>query len=107
MVKEQKIAIKDDFIYLIDHNIEFRIVARNTKEFRDIDSITDIELKTGIIKIVNNLKEIEADVVVKMMLLSLGYQKARMSSITRLNGIIDELAEKQIILKRDNMLLKA
>ena len=107
MVKGQKIAIKDDFLYLIDHNIEFRTVTRNTKEFRDINNITDIELKTGIIKIVNNLKEIEVDVVVKMILLSLGYQKAKMSSITRLNGIIDELAEKQIILKRDNVLLKA
>ncbi len=106
MLNEQLIAIKDDFIYVIGRNIEFRIVERNTKEFRPIDSVSNIELKSAITKIVLTFKEIEEDTVVKMILLSLGYKKAPESAYNKLVELVDALAAKERIIKRDNVLYK-
>lgn len=104
LVQQQEIILKDDFIYLLDKPILFRIVNRNSEEVRALSSVSPLEIKEGIMNIISYQKSIKEEELVKLILLCLGYKKMNNENYNYIVDLIHDLAEKErLVLLDDNV----
>lgn len=104
LVTEQKIAVNDDFIFLVDQPITFRTIDRNKNYIRKLDTIAPIEVKTALVKVINHQKEIAQDILIKMILLSLGYKKMNRNLYETLENYIQDIVTQNKVVYQKGVL---
>lgn len=106
LVNAKKITLEDGFIYLVDAPIEFRRVSREEKFIRPIKYVSKKEIYDAIYRIVKNQVTIDQEVIVKMILLSLGYKKMNKESYEYVLNCIEFLLKEKIIFNNGTLLCR-
>jgi len=106
LVNAKKITLEDNFIYKVDSPIEFRRVSREEKFIRPIKYVSKKEIYDAIYRIVKNQVTIDQEVIVKMILLSLGYKKMNRDSYEYVLTCIEFLLKEKIIFNNGTILCR-
>lgn len=106
LVNHNYIEIKNNFIYVIGKKVIFRRIDRDEKFYRPLDLVSDKEIYSAIYEIIDYKNKIKKEDLIKMILLSLGYQKYNQAKYQYLEGKINYLLEKKIIFINEDYLLK-
>ena len=97
LLSEKFIIQKNKYTYVANQPVKFRRVDRDKDIYRPIESVSPYEIKDAVLKIINHETTLEKSTVEKMILLSLGYKKTNKSIDTRLDALINELANDKKI----------
>lgn len=102
--KENKINIKDGFIYLANKDIEFKSYKNKIDRYRKVETVAKEEIEEGIIRIVKYTKSIEDSILIPMILNSLGYKTMNSSNYEAIENILIDLVKRnKLILEEGNV----
>ena len=103
LIAEEKIYEKEDFLYVYDEEITFR---SSKEKLRKIEDVSGAEISNGILRIVEALKKVSEDQIIKMILLTLGYQKMNAKTYQTINAFILDLVRNKSLYLNDGMVSK-
>ena len=99
---DNKIRIANNFIFVVDQRITFHKVNKDG-EARNFDFISNEEIREGI-KMILTQKSLSSDEMIKLILLSLGFKKMNHDQYFRIQNIINDLIDDEIIFIKDDIL---
>ena len=97
LTQNEIIYVEDNFIYKNNAPVEFRRVNRDENILRTIKNVSKKEIYDAIYKIVKHQIAIDQEIVIKMILLSLGYKKMNKENTDYIISCIDFLLKEKII----------
>lgn len=100
---ENKISIKNNFIFVNNKEIEFKRARSDKNEIRELDTISNEEIAQGVLKMIYN-KDLYIDETIKLILLSLGYKKMNQQQYFRIQNIIGDLIEENKLSNNNDLL---
>ncbi len=103
LLKEDKIFIKDKFIYLKNQPVVFKS-AKNKNYVRSISSVAKDEIEEGILTIIKTCESIEMDTTIKLMLISLGYKTMNAKLYEDMRNIIIKMVHENKLTLHENIL---
>lgn len=106
LVKEDFITIEDKFIFIKNKTPFFRRINRNESFSRPLETVSKREIYDAIYKIINYLSSIDQEVLIKMILLSLGYKKMKKEDYDTLIECIEFLLKSKIIFNNGTTLYR-
>lgn len=106
LVNDELIFIEEDFIYLKDTPIRFRRVNRDESFIRPLSTVSKKEIFDAIYKVIMHQSSIDQEVLVKMILLSLGYKKMKKDDYNTLIECIEFLLKEKVIFNNGTVLYR-
>lgn len=102
LLRDNKITLKDGFIYLNNALINFRSYQYREGSIRKLDSISNEELIDGITRILQYKGSLEESILIQLILSCLGYKTMNISLYKKLESIIIDLVKsKKLILEEE------
>ncbi len=98
LLKDNKIEIKNNFIYVTSQEIIFKSCKKHKNQIRELETVCDEEILDGLKRIIKYVKRIEEGLLIQMILSSLGYEKMNASLYHRIENIIFEEVKKSNII---------
>ncbi len=99
----KQIYIKNDFIYLANKEIVFKSY-KNKEQIRYITSLSKEEIEQGILQIVKTQNIVSEEDLIKMILISLGYEKMNAKIYAYVQEIILGLVYQRILTMHEKYL---
>lgn len=100
---EGTVKIANTFVFLSNHPITFKRVNKENNIIRQLNNVSNEEIQKAIVTIIQNKTMLEDDLI-KLILVTLGHKKMNHSQYFKIQNIIQELVEENIIKKKDNQL---
>ena len=99
--------MQDDYIYIPNQKVRFRRVDRNKNYYRPLNTVSKKEIYDAIYEIVDYKVSLSKEVIIKMILLSLGYKKANEAKYQLIDNEINYLLSKKILFLEDGIIRRS
>lgn len=102
LIKNKEYILEEGFIYIPNEKVRFRRVDRDKNFYRPLNIVSKKEIYDAIYEIIEHKSSLNKDVIIKMILLSLGYKKANKVVYDLIAKDIDYLVSKKILFSEGN-----